>query len=645
MNGSLKKIKIVFLLLWLMPISPILAQATYKVSTLFSYDTVGFRSNDQRINFSPRGLAFDSKNNIYIADSKNNCIRKLSPIGLLTIFAGCICGGSGDVDGKGTQALFNQPNGLAIDKNDNVYVADYGNHKIRKISPNGVVSTFAGNGNRAYKNGLGSEASFNCPRGIAVDFNDNIYVADFCNNCVRKIDSKGEVSTYAGAPSKKLFDKPLSLTVDTFGNLYVIDYGNNVLKKVTSDKQVFTHSSSISLINPRGITTDRYGKIVLAESHGTIIEIDPKDGTLTYKKRQILINGNYDFEQGNFVGFIGASINKSGNLIVASPRKKKVYIINNKWQKGTLINSRSYYSVFPTGLAVDNNENVYFYDHKLNHIFILDSIGILSPYFKNGEKQSGWGRNYLIPRAFDNLGNLYAISNRHYGIGRKTISKVVKISPEGQLTIIAGSDKRGFADGRGTNAVFNTISDIVINNDGIIFVADYGNHKIRKITPDGVVSTYAGTGIKGYKDSTALHSMLDCPSSLSIDSLDNLYIGENSRIRKISSTGQITTIAESKNKSNKSGNDTSASFSSVDGIDVSKNGEIFFSDWYNNKICKISTSGLVSIIAGNGEYSRVDGTSNKASFCYPKQLKVTKNGKVFINEWGNNAIRLMIPSN
>jgi sugar lactone lactonase YvrE len=129
-------------------------------------------------------VAVDSTGNVYVADTNNNRIRKITPAGLVTTLAGST---SGFADGNGIAAKFSYPNGLAVDSIGNVYVADSGNNKIRKITPDGVVSTLAGSGLRGSEDGIVTAASFNSPNGVALDSKGNIYVADINNKKIRKI--------------------------------------------------------------------------------------------------------------------------------------------------------------------------------------------------------------------------------------------------------------------------------------------------------------------------------------------------------------------------------------------------------------------------------------------------------------------------
>lgn len=196
--------------------------------------------------WSPKGIVFDAAGNAYVGDSANHRIRKVTPEGGVTTFAGST---SGFTDAAGTEAQFDQPHGLAIDRGGNLYVADKYNHRIRKISPEGDVTTLAGSGNEGFADGAGTAAHFADPEGVAVDRNGNVYVADRGNHRIRKITSAGVVTTLAGsgaigllngAGSAARFDGPTSLAVDSAGNVFVADALNHVIRKITPTGVVTT---------------------------------------------------------------------------------------------------------------------------------------------------------------------------------------------------------------------------------------------------------------------------------------------------------------------------------------------------------------------------------------------------------------------
>jgi streptogramin lyase len=219
------------------------------VSTFAGIGIAGASNMPDSISFnSPLGVAVDGNGNVYVADYENDIIRKITPAGVASTLAG-FTGTPGAVDGLDTAARFNLPESVAVDAAGNVYVADNGNNLIRKVTPGGQVTTIAGSGNAGSANGQGTAASFNSPFGIALDASENIYVADSGNNLIRKISPTGAVTTFAGSGAKgagnatgasATFNTPSGVAVDAAGNVYVADENNNLIRKITAAGVVST---------------------------------------------------------------------------------------------------------------------------------------------------------------------------------------------------------------------------------------------------------------------------------------------------------------------------------------------------------------------------------------------------------------------
>lgn len=197
------------------------------------------RSGELAMFDHPYGVAVDRDRNVYVADSYNNRIRKISPDGMTSTVAGN--GNDGFVDGTGTAAEFYVPIGIVIDAQGNLYVGDEGNSSIRKITGEGRVATLAGNGQFSFADGVGRNAAFNAPGGIAIDGKGNLYVADYLNNCIRKIGQGGDVRKIAGSlkkgfadgePSKAQFYYPFGIAVDHTGVVYVGDQFNHRIRRI-----------------------------------------------------------------------------------------------------------------------------------------------------------------------------------------------------------------------------------------------------------------------------------------------------------------------------------------------------------------------------------------------------------------------------
>jgi len=223
---------------------------TGMVSTFAGTGVVGASNVADSVSFnSPLGVAVDGSGNVYVADYENNLIRKVTPAGVVSTLAGS--GAKGADDGLDTAATFNLPEALAVDATGNVYVVDNGNDLIRKVTPSGQVTTFAGSGQPGRNDGMGTAASFNSPFGIAIDANGNLYVADSGNNLIRKITPGGAVTTIVGSGSRGAndgtgnaasFNTPSGIAVDKSGNIYVADENNNLIRKITQAGAVTTIS-------------------------------------------------------------------------------------------------------------------------------------------------------------------------------------------------------------------------------------------------------------------------------------------------------------------------------------------------------------------------------------------------------------------
>src|SRR5688572_23639927 len=270
------------------------------VSTLAGNGTLGFAEGTGTTArfYQPTGLAFDAGGNMYVADNQNHRIRKITPAGVVSTFAGS--GTSGFADGSGTAAQFNGPFGVAVDVDGNVYVADTYNYRIRKITPAGVVTTLAGNNNYGFVDGAGAGALFYLPKGVAVDPAGNVYVADENNHRIRKVTPAGTVTTLAGSTggstdgnvSAAQFHTPGGIAIDADGNLYVCDTGNHRIRKITPAGVVSTLAGSTQGITdadgsaarfnkPTGVVVDGDGNVYVADDDNERVRKVTSSGTVS----------------------------------------------------------------------------------------------------------------------------------------------------------------------------------------------------------------------------------------------------------------------------------------------------------------------------------------------------------------------------
>jgi sugar lactone lactonase YvrE len=328
------------------------------------------------------GIATDVSGNVYVCDSDNHRIRKITPAGVVTTLAGS--GSSGFADGSGTAAQFNFPQGIVVDASGNVYVADYNNHRIRRITPAGVVTTLAGSGVPGYADGTGVAAQFDQPTGLALDTTGKLYIADRGNNRIRRLWlSNGGVGTIAGstmgytdaAGTSAQFNRPQGLVVDASGNIYVSDTNNNCIRKITPgfyEVTTFAGGGSFGFADgtgtaaffggPWGIIQDSAGNFYVGDTgNNRIRKITPAAEVTTLAGSGTFGYADGDNDLAEFKYPYGIAINSSGDFYVADAYNYRIRKITMTAFVGPTITGVSVSSVTSSSATISyslfaNNE-------------------------------------------------------------------------------------------------------------------------------------------------------------------------------------------------------------------------------------------------------------------------------------------------
>lgn len=599
---------------------------------------------------NPTDVAVTADKIVYIADKGNHVIRKIKQ-GLVTLFAGN--GLPGFADGGGSNAHFNNPAGIDVDPDGIVYVADETNNRIRKITPAGLVSTFAGSGVAGFADGEGVDAQFNAPSDVVVDKYRNVYVVDRGNRRIRKIHNSGHVSTLAGNGGYGNIDGPGSeasflsiykMVLGKDGYLYVTQL-DGPIRKIAPDGTVSSLTVPGMYGYKYGITSDTAGYFYTS----VLFDIDSNQisgfgQSLNYS---YLAGGKANYQdgygkQGQLNYGDGMAVEASQNILIADVYNNRIRRLSlpDYYFKSTLNQPSSPQPVQISGSFLLGAINVSASD---GYEISIDSNGSYTSSLQvspvSGEVMSTviYVRLAAQNSGGDKPGKLTiqsaGVNNRQLALNGHIVVPTVYFD-RNFVTSWVGNLEGGFTNGSRTAARFHAPMDIATDKWGNTYVADMSNNSIRKITPDGLVSTLAGSGVRGYADGIGSLAQFNAPFGLAVDGAGNVYVADqyNQRIRKITPDGNVTTIAGDGSAGYLDGPALSARFHYPYDVAVDESGNVFVADHFNNRIRKISTSGVVSTFAGDGSNYSVDGTGTEASFYDPQYLAFDKHGNLWETE-------------
>jgi len=600
---------------------------------------------------SATSMKMDSLGNIYAVDGISR-VYKISPSGEVSVFAGSTLGYSGD-NGPATAATFSLPSGVAVDALGDVYVADTYNQVIRKITPDGRIQTVAGDGKAAFgKEGIAAIMSpLAYPYGVEVDAAGNIYISEEYR--IRKVTTDGIINTIAGngqspidgAAINSAIGPMVALAMDKSSNLYLADSAYNMVRMISSGRiSTLAGSSSPGFLgdgqygsaallnNPMGVSVDPQGNVYIADENNHRIRKITATGIICTAAGSTHYAGDGGPATAALLHRPEHAIKDiAGNLYISDSANNRIRKVDTHGVITTIAGTGPCnYSgdsgpavsagiCTPEGMAFDSAGNLYFADWYNGVIRRIDSKGLITTVAGNGKyADTGDGGTPMNASfegpyglAFDSQGDMYISDN--------IASRVRKVAG-GKISTLAGTGVAGFAGdgGLGPSAQLGSPAQIAVGPDGGVYIADSLNDRVREVAPGGIITTVLGS------QNCCANVTLSGPEGVLVDASGDLYVAWRNAdvVTKTPPNGKTTILAGNgyDDFSGDGGLATAASFSGPSGLWQDSSGDLYVADFLNNRVRKLTLDTLTGMAIASG-----DAQSGNTGTALPNPLIVTLN--------------------
>ena len=628
-----------------------------------------------------QGLALDRAGNLYLSDTEHHRVRRVGSDGVITTVAGTgLPGFSGD-GGPASRAQLNLPYGLAVSPAGNVYIADLGNHRVRRISPDGVISTIVGNG-ACGSAGDGSPAlaaQLCAPRNLLLDPAGSLYVSEFEGHRIRKIAPDGTISRITGTGISGFSGDgmpaylaqvafPTGMALDRRGTLYIADSQNQRIRCVTPDglmNTVFGESAGINLLTPAALAIDRDGLIYVADQSYSIRAYKPYRAWITIAgtgvpaftgdggpalSAQLTSANDLTFDPvGNLYIADGMRIRRIDDHDIIQTVAGDGYL---RFVEGGGIAAAA--RLFrPSAVALDDSGHFFIADTGTRRVRKASVSGAIETLTGtgwpglSGENVPASGASIDAPMgvAVDRAGNILIAETGHH--------RIRSIAADGRIATVAGTGAPGVGpDGKSASATpLRQPQGVCAGAQATFYVADTANHRVLAVGPDGRVVLAAGNSVPGYSgdEGPARGAQLNQPAACALDPNGNLLIADtlNHRVRRVTPAGAIATVAGSGTAgvSGDEGPATLARLSAPAGVAVDSAGAIYISDTGNHRIRQVTPDGIIHTIAGGDTsgFSGDGGSARAALLDSPGGLAVDSAGNLYFADTRNDRVRRLVP--